>query len=153
MSDTDVCLGRKRLCSLPRRCAAVGAGRNRYLSAATDPDWSLNAAGHLERQFKTEDFAQALALANAGAIAEAQWHHPDLTVRWGGVGVEIWTKIDGLVESDCLAAHLIKRSSRELPSQRTRADDLWSGRPSAVGRPSWILTWVGFEHDLKTTNS
>ena len=32
---------------------------------------------------------------------EEQGHHPEMTVGWGHVLVEIWThKIDGLVESD-----------------------------------------------------
>jgi len=36
-----------------------------------------------------------------GALAEEQGHHPDLHVRWGAVGVEVWThKIDGLTDSD-----------------------------------------------------
>ena len=109
MSDTDVCSLAEKDC-VPCRGGVPPMEREEidtYLPQL-HPDWSLNAAGHLERQFQTEDFAQALALANVlGAIAEAQWHHPDLTVRWGGVGVEIWThKIDGLVESDfVLAAH------------------------------------------------
>lgn len=31
-----------------------------------------------------KDFAQALAFANkAGAVAEAEGHHPDLYVAWG----------------------------------------------------------------------
>ena len=90
------------------------AEAQRYLKEL-DPDWSLNREGHLERSFETEDFAQALALANAlGAIAEAQWHHPDLTVSWGCVRVEIWThKISGLTESDfVLAAHFDRQVQR-----------------------------------------
>ena len=45
-----------------------------------------------------------------GALAEEQWHHPDLHLAWGKVGVEIWThKIDGLTESDFILAAKIDR--------------------------------------------
>ena len=41
----------------------------------------------------------------AGAIAEAEGHHPDLLLSWGKVEVKIWThKIDGLTESDFILA-------------------------------------------------
>jgi 4a-hydroxytetrahydrobiopterin dehydratase len=55
-------------------------------------------------------------LANAIAeIAEAEQHHPDLTVRWGACEVEIWThKIDGLTESDFVLAAKIERARSQL---------------------------------------
>ena len=73
--------------------------------------WALNAAGHLERTYTLANFADALGFANAvGAIAEAEDHHPDLHVRWGACGVEIWThKIGGLTESDFVLAAKIAR--------------------------------------------
>jgi 4a-hydroxytetrahydrobiopterin dehydratase len=73
--------------------------------------WQVNAAGHLERVYKFKNFAGALEFANAvGAIAETQDHHPDLQVRWGECGVEIWThKISGLTESDFYLAAKIAR--------------------------------------------
>jgi 4a-hydroxytetrahydrobiopterin dehydratase len=67
-----------------------------------DAGWRLNEAGHLERAFEFDDFADALAFANRiGEVAEAEKHHPDLHVSWGQCTVEIWThKIGGLTESD-----------------------------------------------------
>lgn len=64
--------------------------------------WRLNAAGHLERAYAFENFAQAMAFANKVAdIAEGEGHHPDLHIAWGMCKVEIWThKISGLTESD-----------------------------------------------------
>lgn len=69
-------------------------------------NWSLNAAGHLERTYPFSDFMGALNFANAiGAIAEEQGHHPDLYVAWGRCGIEIWThKINGLAEADFILA-------------------------------------------------
>lgn len=68
--------------------------------------WTVVAEHHLEKTYALKNFAAALALVNAiGAIAEAENHHPDLTLAWGKVGVTIWThKIDGLTESDFIFA-------------------------------------------------
>jgi len=70
------------------------------------PGWSLNDKGHLEASYKFPNFIQAMTFANkVGNIAEAEGHHPDLTVSWGKCGVEIWThKIQGLTESDFILA-------------------------------------------------
>jgi 4a-hydroxytetrahydrobiopterin dehydratase len=67
-----------------------------------DAGWQLNAAGHLERAYKFENFVAAMTFANRVAeIAETERHHPDLHVSWGRCVVEIWThKINGLTESD-----------------------------------------------------
>ncbi len=74
--------------------------------------WTLNAAGHLAARYEVANFVDAIAFANTiGEIAEAEQHHPDLTVRWGSCEVEIWThKIDGLTESDFVLAAKIERA-------------------------------------------
>jgi 4a-hydroxytetrahydrobiopterin dehydratase len=56
------------------------------------------------------DFATALDFVNkAGAIAEAEGHHPDLLLSWGKVEVKVWThKINGLTESDFILAAKIE---------------------------------------------
>jgi len=76
------------------------------LLAEVGGGWQLNAAAHLERDFRFDDFAQALAFANAvGAVAEQEGHHPELTVGWGHCKVEIWTHaISGLSRSDFVLA-------------------------------------------------
>lgn len=76
------------------------------LHAQVDPEWEVVDYHHLHRLYKVKDFAAALALANRiGAMAEEQGHHPDLTIAWGKVGVEIWThKIKGLHEADFVFA-------------------------------------------------
>lgn len=75
--------------------------------------WSVVDNHHLRRVFTFPDFAQALAFTNAvGAIAEAEWHHPDLELAWGRVGVTIFThKIDGLAEADFILAAKIDRAA------------------------------------------
>ena len=69
-------------------------------------DWSVVNGHHLDRQFSFPDFKSALDFVNeVGAIAEAEGHHPDITLAWGKVGIQIWThKINGLTESDFILA-------------------------------------------------
>ncbi len=73
--------------------------------------WTFNEQGHLHKAFKKSNFAQALALVNQiGEQAEALNHHPDLTLGWGYVGVDIWTHREGcLTDSDFVLASRIDR--------------------------------------------
>ena len=68
--------------------------------------WQIVAEHHLEKEYRFENFADALAFVNrVGAIAEEQNHHPDLFFSWGRARITIWThKIDGLTESDFVFA-------------------------------------------------
>ena len=69
-------------------------------------EWRLVREHHLEKEFRFRDFRQALDFTNrVGELAEAQNHHPEITLGWGRVVVAIWThKIDGLTESDFVFA-------------------------------------------------
>ena len=73
--------------------------------------WRVVAEHHLEKNYAFPDFRKALDFVNrAGAVAEAEGHHPDLYLSWGKVGVKIWThKADGLTESDFVLAAKIDR--------------------------------------------
>lgn len=81
-----------------------------------DEGWRLNTEGHLEREYRLQDFAEAMALANKVAdVAEQEGHHPDLYIAWGKCKVEIWThKIDGLTESDFYLAAKADRAFMAL---------------------------------------
>jgi 4a-hydroxytetrahydrobiopterin dehydratase len=70
------------------------------------PGWTAVEDHHLTKTYKFTDFAGALAFVDrVGAMAEQQWHHPDVYLAWGRVRVDIWThKIDGLTESDFVFA-------------------------------------------------
>ena len=83
------------------------------LLAALGPNgWQVVDGHHLAKEFAFPDFVSALAFVNRiGAVAEAEGHHPDLTLGWGRVGVTTWThKIDGLTESDFVLAAKIDRA-------------------------------------------
>ena len=69
------------------------------------PEWQImerDGIKRLERVFKFENFAQALAFTNkVGELAETEGHHPALLVEWGKVTVQWWThKIKGLHRND-----------------------------------------------------
>ena len=71
-----------------------------------DPGWEGINEHHLRREFRFKNFAEALAFANrVGALAEQQFHHPDIHIAWGRVVLEIWThKVRGLLEADFIFA-------------------------------------------------
>ena len=96
------------------------ADRAQALLTELGRGWSFNPAGHLERLYTFQDFAQALAFVNqVGAVAEAEGHHPDLHLAWGKCKVEIWThKINGLTESDF---YLAAKADREFERFRITA--------------------------------
>ncbi len=75
------------------------------------PGWEVKEGRRLEKEFKFDDFQQALRFVNqVGALAEAQGHHPDLHLGWGRVKVILWThKIGGLHENDFILAAKIDR--------------------------------------------
>ncbi len=79
--------------------------------SAQIPDWKVVGEHHLTKTFVFPDFKAALAFVNrAGAVAEAEGHHPDLMLTWGRVDVKTYThKIDGLTESDFILAAKINR--------------------------------------------
>ena len=82
--------------------------------AAQIDHWTVVDDHHIEKDYTFPDFVTALAFVNAvGAIAEAQGHHPDVTLTYGKAGVKIWThKIDGLTESDFILAAKIDTIKR-----------------------------------------
>ena len=69
-------------------------------------EWEVVDGHHLQKEYRFEDFRDALAFTNRiGQMAEEQGHHPDIELAWGRVGLRVWThKIDGLTESDFIWA-------------------------------------------------
>jgi len=99
--------------AVTRRSAAVDAAERPALMAQIH-DWrAVTRAGveQLERAFKFEDFAQALAFTNrVGAEADAEDHHPALLTEWGKVTVTWWTHVvDGLHRNDFVMAARTER--------------------------------------------
>ncbi len=75
--------------------------------ATKTPGWDLKSDGkRIERRFEFGNFQQALNFVNqAGAIAEAEGHHPDIKFGWGYCAISVYThKINGLHENDFILA-------------------------------------------------
>jgi 4a-hydroxytetrahydrobiopterin dehydratase len=69
--------------------------------------WMLIDDAHmLAKSFHFKDFAESMEFVNkVAAIAEEEGHHPDLTISWGDVGVELTTHaMEGLSENDFILA-------------------------------------------------
>ena len=65
----------------------------------------------LEKNFQFKNFLESQKFVNeAGNIAEAEGHHPDIIFGWGYAKIQIFThKIKGLVESDFILAAKIDK--------------------------------------------
>ena len=95
-----------------RRCVPCRKGTPPLEAAAAAallariPGWEAPEGKRLERTYRFPDFVAALRWVDAaGAVAEAEDHHPDLHLSWGRVRVELWTHAaGGLTESDFILA-------------------------------------------------
>lgn len=74
------------------------------------PDWKKKGA-IISRTFQFEDFPTAIKFVNAVAeIAEREWHHPDIDIRWNKVTLALTTHdAGGLTEKDFALAKKFDR--------------------------------------------
>ncbi|MEK7102369.1 MAG: 4a-hydroxytetrahydrobiopterin dehydratase [Patescibacteria group bacterium] len=71
------------------------------------PEWGVDAEHkEIRRVFKFKDFKEAMVFVNKVAeIAEAEGHHPDITINWNKVSLSLSThSIGGLSENDFIVA-------------------------------------------------
>jgi 4a-hydroxytetrahydrobiopterin dehydratase len=76
------------------------------------PGWTLEEeAKGIRREFRFRNFAEAMRFAQrVGELAEAEGHHPDLSVGWGYCTVRFRTHaIQGLHENDFIMAAKVSR--------------------------------------------
>jgi 4a-hydroxytetrahydrobiopterin dehydratase len=79
----------------------------REMMPELNPEWALIDDAHLlARSFHFKDFEASMAFVNkVAAIAEEEGHHPDLSISYADVGVELTTHaIHGLSENDFILA-------------------------------------------------
>lgn len=77
------------------------------LMSELNPEWMLiDNARLLARSFKFKDFEQTIAFVNKVAkIAEEEGHHPDMTISYNILGIELTTHaMEGLSENDFILA-------------------------------------------------
>jgi 4a-hydroxytetrahydrobiopterin dehydratase len=68
--------------------------------------WEVREGFKLSRRFKFKDFLHAFGMASQVALlAQEEGHHPDMTVGWGYVGIELTTHAaGGLTKNDFVFA-------------------------------------------------
>ena len=87
------------------------------------PGWELRE-GWLRRAYATPGFAHTLLLANTiGYIAEAAWHHPDLTLGYARVVVKLQThSAHGITDKDFELAKRIEQIALWKPGEGSALD-------------------------------
>ena len=75
--------------------------------------------GWIRRTYKTDGWPTTLMLVTAiGYLAEAAYHHPDLSVTWGKVTVKLKTHSEnGITQTDFELARRIEQTVLWRPSE------------------------------------
>ena len=103
-------------------CEGIGmpldAVAAQQLLAQLTGNWELVDGKKIKRTFVYSTFRKAIAFVNAIAdLAEAENHHPDLSVRYNKVIVSLPTHvIGGLSENDFILARKIEELFDVIPS-------------------------------------
>lgn len=100
-------LARKRCVPCEGGIAPFTPAQAEELLRQLNPGWMVVDDAHLlVREFHFKNFTDAMVFANkVAAIAEEENHHPDLSIGWGRVAVELTTHaIEGLSENDFIVA-------------------------------------------------
>ena len=101
-----------------RKCEACEPGtppidedRAEELERQLNSEWEREANQKIHRQIRFRNFRDAFGFATRIALlAEDEGHHPDMTIGWGYVGVELTTHTaKGLTDNDFIIAAKIDR--------------------------------------------
>jgi len=100
------------------------------------PHWFLEN-GWIRRQYKTSGWKATLMVVNTvGHLAEAAWHHPDLTVSYAFVIVKLCThEAKGITDKDFELAHKIEQVVAWQPAAEAGA---LTGTPNDDARFKYI---------------
>ncbi len=82
------------------------------------PNWEVRD-NWLRRTYQTPGWTHTMLLANAiGYIAEAAWHHPDLSLGYAQVTVKLQThRVRGITSSDVALARRIDEVALWKPTE------------------------------------
>ena len=95
------------------------------------PGWYLED-GWIRRYYQTDGWPTTLMLVNAiGYVAEAAYHHPDLSVTWARVGVKLKTHSAGGVTDKDFA---LARQIEDIVLWRPAAGGALAGTPNKFVR-------------------
>ena len=89
----------------------------------TLPEWELRD-GWLRRTYKTPGWPHTLMLANTiGYVADAAWHHPDLSLGYAQVTVKLQThRVGGITPGDIALARKIDETALWKPGEDSPLD-------------------------------
>lgn len=100
-----------------KHCAPCNAGarpvaRERiraYLPSV--PGWKVKKRKQISKEFKFKDFRGSIGFVKKVAhVAEREYHHPDISIFYNKVRLELWThSIGGLSENDFILAAKINK--------------------------------------------
>jgi 4a-hydroxytetrahydrobiopterin dehydratase len=84
--------------------------------------------GQLQREIQTDGWPSTLMAVNAiGYLCEAAWHHADLAVTWGKLGVKLTTHSSGGITDKDFA---LARQIEDTVLWRPAADSPLDGTPN-----------------------
>jgi 4a-hydroxytetrahydrobiopterin dehydratase len=101
------------------------------------PGWTI-ADGWLTRRYSTDGWGTTLMLVNAiGFVAEAADHHPDLSVAWSSVTVQLRThSAKGITDKDFELAQRIEEVALWRPATGRSSGLTGTTRPFVRGESS-----------------
>ena len=101
------------------------------------PGWSMRER-EIEREFQFSGFREVMGFANAIArLAEAQGHHPDLSLSYKKIGIRLTThNAGGLSRNDFILAARINRALEKM--ELSDIPSLWPG--TALERMTLLVT-------------
>ena len=93
------------------------------------PHWHLED-GWIRRKYKTNSWKGTLMVINTvGHLAEAAWHHPDITASYAWVEVRLMThSAKGITDKDLVLAKKIEEVVQWQPA--TETDNSLEGTPT-----------------------
>ena len=91
---------------------ALESDRIKELQKELNSDWDVIEDHHIEKEFKFDDYKQAVDFTNKVAnLAMEEDHHPDLLLSYGKVKVTLTThNVGGLSENDFVMAAKIEEN-------------------------------------------
>lgn len=108
-------LARKKCVPCEGNIKPLNQAQAQALMPELHEEWALIDQAHLlARGFHFKNFKKTMEFINkVAAIAEEEQHHPDLSISYGDVGIELSTHaIGGLSENDFILAAKIDEISK-----------------------------------------
>lgn len=102
------------------------------------PHWFFEQ-GWIRRKYKTSGWKSTLMVVNTvGHLAEAAWHHPDLSISYAFVIVKLCThSAKGITDKDFALAHKIEDVVQWQPQKESKSSAL-TGTPNEDPRFKYL---------------